>query len=241
MELLKKNNKHINCIIIAILSPIVFWAQKVSEADTTAINVKRFSEDLQKNYSGSDFDYVTNDTGGTNLLQEILRKFFNWLGNIIGFDTSWMDMDLVEYAIYALFAIIIVYLIIKYMLNSPVNTIFNKEDRKINTLNFTEENIEKVDFDKLISKAVEEANFRVAVRYLYLKSLQLLSNHQIIEWHFDKTNAEYQSEIKDATTKEYFRKVSYIYDYVWYGEFSIDESDYEKTAYNFNKLNQSVR
>lgn len=241
MELLKKNNKHINFIIIAILSPIVFWAQKVSEADTTAINVKRFSEDLQKNYSGSDFDYVTNDTGGTNLLQEILRKFFNWLGNIIGFDTSWMDMDLVEYAIYALFAIIIVYLIIKYMLNSPVNTIFNKEDRKINTLNFTEENIEKVDFDKLISKAVEEANFRVAVRYLYLKSLQLLSNHQIIEWHFDKTNAEYQSEIKDATTKEYFRKVSYIYDYVWYGEFSIDESDYEKTAYNFNKLNQSVR
>lgn len=241
MELLKKNNKHINFIIIAILSPIVFWAQKVSEADTTAINVKRFSEDLQKNYSGSDFDYVTNDTGGTNLLQEILRKFFNWLGNIIGFDTSWMDMDLVEYAIYALFAIIIVYLIIKYMLNSPVNTIFNKEDRKINTLNFTEENIEKVDFDKLINKAVEEANFRVAVRYLYLKSLQLLSNHQIIEWHFDKTNAEYQSEIKDATTKEYFRKVSYIYDYVWYGEFSIDESDYEKTAYNFNKLNQSVR
>ncbi len=241
MEFLKKNNKHINCIFIAILSPITFWAQKVSEADSTAINVKRFSDDLAKNYSGSDFDYVTNDTGGTNLLQEILRKFFDWLGDLIGIDTSWMDMKLLEYCIYGLFAVIIVYLIIKYMLNSPVNTIFNKEDRKINQLNFTEEHIEKVDFDSLITKAVDAADYRVAVRYLYLKSLQLLSNHQIIEWHFDKTNAEYQAEIKDAATKEYFRKVSYIYDYVWYGEFSINESDYEKTAYNFNKLNQSVK
>jgi len=57
-----------------------------------------------------------------------------------------------------------------------------------------------------------------------------------IEWHFDKTNNDYLNEIKDSQTKSLFKRVSYIYDYVWYGEFPIDETGFNKNKNDFNQL-----
>ncbi|SFU55387.1 protein of unknown function [Pustulibacterium marinum] len=242
LAFLNKQTKYtISLSFATVFFQLYCYAQQTVKQDSSNIRVKNFSEDLPEKYSGSDFDYVTNDSGGTNLLQEILAKFFRWLGDVFGIDTSWIDPKILEYIVYGIFAVIIIYLIVKYLLDAPVNAVFTKSDRKIEGINFTEETIEKVDFDKLIQKAVKEHDYRIAVRYLYLKSLQLLSSKRIIDWHFDKTNAEYQSEIQNPETKDFFKKVSYIYDYVWYGEFQIDEADYKKTAYNFDKLNQSIK
>ncbi len=73
-------------------------------------------------------------------------------------------------------------------------------------------------------------------RYLYLKSLKSLANKKTIEWHFDKTNSDYLNEIKDSKLKGLFKRVSYIYDYVWYGEFPIDEVSFNKNKDDFNQL-----
>jgi hypothetical protein len=50
---------------------------------------------------------------------------------------------------------------------------------------------------------------------MYLKKLQ---DHKVITYHHDKTNAEYLIEIDDATRSEQFVKMSYIFEYVWYGK-----------------------
>jgi len=229
--------KHINTIIISSFGTSFIWAQNaIVKRDSSNLDVTYFKENFKDNYSGDDFNYALNDTGGINLMQRILRKFFNWMGDIFGFDIDFIDYKTLEYIVYGLLGVIVLYLLIKFLLENPVSSVFKTENKDIEGFSYVEENIEQIDFDLLISKALKDNNYRLATRYLYLKSLKSLANKQLIEWHYEKTNSDYLNEIKDSQLKSLFKRVSYIYDYVWYGEFPIDEANYNKNKTDFNKL-----
>lgn len=219
----------------------MLWAQDaIVKRDSSHRDVTYFKENFKENYSGDDFNYSINDTGGINLMQRILRKFFNWIGDVFGFDIDFIDYKTLEYIVYGLLGIIVLYLIIKFLLENPISSVFKTETKEIEGFSYVEENIEQIDFDKLISKAIKDANYRLATRYLYLKSLKSLANKQVIEWHYEKTNSDYLNEIKDGQLKTLFKRVSYIYDYVWYGEFPIDEASFNKNKADFNQLIKTV-
>ncbi|CAH8293601.1 hypothetical protein EV196_103198 [Mariniflexile fucanivorans] len=213
------------------------FAQDSIQKDSSKIQVTYFKKAIKQRYNGDDFNYNINDTGGINLLQRILQKFFGWLGDIFGFDIDFINYQTLEYIVYGFMGVACLYLVIKFLMQSPVNSVFKTETKDIDTFKYVEENIKDVNFDTLISDALKENNFRLATRYLYLKSLKLLTNKNSIEWHYDKTNSDYINEIKDENTKSAFKRISYIYDYVWYGEFPIDEAIYTKNKYDFDKLN----
>lgn len=229
--------KHINTVIFSTFVSALANAQgAVIKQDSSNIEVTYFKENFKDNYSGDDFNYTINDTGGINLMQQILRKFFNWMSDIFGFDVDFIDYQTLEYIVYGLLGIIVLYLVIKFLLQNPVSSVFKTENKEIEGFSYVEENIEKIDFDNLISNALKENNYRLATRYLYLKSLKSLANKELIEWHYDKTNSDYLNEIKDNKLKILFKRVSYIYDYVWYGEFPIDEASFNKNKADFNQL-----
>ena len=204
--------------------------------DSSTIDVTQFKENIKERYSGSDYNYSINDTDGVNLVQVVFRKFFRWLGDVFGFDID-VNYEVLEYIVYGLLGIGALYLLIKFLLQSPMSSVFRNETKNIDTLNFTEETLIVTNFDKLIKKALKDNNYRLATRYLYLKSLQALSKNEIIKWNYDKTNSEYINEIQNKHTKDLFKRASYIYDYVWYGEFPIDETNYSQNVSIFNQLN----
>ena len=215
----------------------LLWAQDaIVKRDSSNADVTYFKENFKDNYIGDDFNYSINDTGGINLMQRILRKFFNWMGDLFGFDIDFIDYKTLEYIVYGLLGLIVLYLLIKFLLQNSVSSVFKTDDKTIAGFSYVEENIEQIDFDKLISNALKVTNYRLATRYLYLKSLKSLANKKTIEWHFDKTNSDYLNEIKDSKLKGLFKRVSYIYDYVWYGEFPIDEASFNKNKDDFNQL-----
>ena len=204
--------------------------------DSSNIDVTYFKDGIKDRYSGNEFSYDINDTGGVNLVQQVLRKFFGWLSDLFGINIDFVDYKTLEWIIYGLLGMGALYLLIKFLLQNPVSSVFKTESKAIDGFNFTEESIETVDFDKLIKNALKEDNYRLATRYLYLKSLKSLSTKGIISWHFDKTNNDYLREIKDNHIKKLFKQASYVYDYVWYGEFPIDEAGYKKNQNDFNQL-----
>jgi hypothetical protein len=233
----KSQLKHINTFLMTTFGSALLWSQDVVvKRDSSDLDVTYFKENFKENYSDSDFNYSINDTGGINLMQRVLRKFFNWLGDVFGFDIDFIDYETLEYIVYGLLGVIVLYLLIKFLLENPVSSVFKTENKDIEGFSYVEENIEQIDFENLISKALKEKNYRLATRYLYLKSLKSLANKQIIEWHYEKTNSDYLNEIKDSQLKTLFKRVSYIYDYVWYGEFPIDEESFNKNKADFNQL-----
>lgn len=96
--------------------------------------------------------------------------------------------------------------------------------------------IKNQDLNKLISDAIKSEDYRLAVRYYYLKSLKLLEQKELIKWEDQKTNYEYLKELKDSRFKPSFEKFTFWYDYVWYGDFSIDSIEFESISKSFNQF-----
>ncbi|WP_179346188.1 hypothetical protein [Winogradskyella ursingii] len=239
----KLNLKYIGSGLITSLVFSSSFAQEKNDIkkDSSQLDVTYFKDSFKENYTGDEFNYSINDTGGVNLIQRVLRSFFGWLRDVFGFEIDFLDYQTMEYIVYGLLGVIVLYLLIKFLLQNPVSSVFKTESKTIEGFSFVEENIEQIDFDQLINEALKDNNYRLATRYMYLKSLKELANKKTIEWHYDKTNSDYLNEIKDTKLKALFKRISYIYDYVWYGEFPMDEERFNKNKADFNQLIKTVQ
>lgn len=113
----------------------------------------------------------------------------------------------------------------------------------ISTVTLTEEDelIKNEDITLLINKAIEDKNYRLAIRYYYLLILQKLSNSNVINWEQQKTNEDYIKEIKQEAIKNKFISSTYLYDFVWYGNFEVDETAFLKAQHKFNELSKLIK
>ena len=103
----------------------------------------------------------------------------------------------------------------------------------------TEELLLHSDFDRLANEAIAAGNFRLAVRYLFLKALQQLRDANHINYEPDKTNTKYIQEIP-LLLKEDFSRLALQYEYVWYGNFEINESQFMAVQKAFTTLTNKV-
>ncbi len=96
------------------------------------------------------------------------------------------------------------------------------------------EDIHAIDFAGSIEQAVEARNFRLAVRLLYLQTLKRLTDAGRIVWKPDKTNRQYVQEMKDAD----FEQLTTQFEYVWYGDFPVDERRFGTIREDFKKMTE---
>jgi hypothetical protein len=89
------------------------------------------------------------------------------------------------------------------------------------------------ELDMKIRQAEAEGNFRLAVRYQYLKALHRLAEQERVELAADKTNYQYVRELKDYNQQNEFAALTLNYEYVWYGEFLIGKDIYDRIAEGF--------
>lgn len=122
------------------------------------------------------------------------------------------------------------------------NPFSNRKSKNIeDNEDFTPEDIENTNIETLIKKAENNGNYRLAIRYQYLSVLKSLSTKELIEYKEDKTNAQYQAELSDVSYSKDFSYISYLYNYVWYGEFYINDSEYSIAKNNFSNLIKSIK
>ena len=201
---------------------------------------RSINEDLTKKYNGEDFNYDIK----TGESQNLLSRFFKWIGrglnNIFGINLSPEALKLLEYFIYFLMGGLVIYLLVRVFINEKFNSIFTKKPKTIFNIDLAEQHIESLDLDTLLNAAIEDKNYRLAIRYHFLRTLKRLSQKDIIEWHFDKTNSDYQNEIQQQQLKLGFKEIAYLYDYIWYGEQPIDESKYDTAKARFTAINNLI-
>ena len=95
------------------------------------------------------------------------------------------------------------------------------------------------DPDSLLRNAIRNGNYRLAVRYLYLQSLQRLSEKKFIEINTNKTNYEYVMEVRRHKFANEFASLTLQYEYVWYGEYPVDERLFEQIQGRFTQFNKN--
>jgi Domain of unknown function (DUF4129) len=193
--------------------------------------VKRnFDSSFKHKYKGDAFDYTEKNpkpkTREDNSfpIEGLLDAFVYFLYIVIGIGI-----------------IIGVYILVSVLLGKEGAWLINrKSDDKSVFYGDELEQSADTDFKSLINKALESNDFRLAIRYQYLLLLQKMAHKNIIELHKDKTNSDYQYEIKNATLRQSFGYLSYIYDYAWYGEFEVSRPDYEQAEKAFDETLQMI-
>lgn len=115
-------------------------------------------------------------------------------------------------------------------------TSFLKGNAKKAEFNFSDidEDIATINFNDRIKKAEIENDYRLAIRWHYLKQLNDLNEKGLIKYEPFKTNIDYSIELSSTSQKMKFKNTSNIYDYVWYGNYSIDKVSYEKYKAQFD-------
>ena len=190
--------------------------------DSSNVIVRSMDSTKIKSYlKDKDFRYFEDPESTMTLwerLMEWLKRQFEKLTQYDSYYTAW---DIFIYILIALAVVAIVFGIYK----SEIKGLFLSNKNK-NKLNVSEslEDIHSIDYEKMIEEAIENKNFRYAIRLNYLRSLKILSDKEIIYWKIDKTNREFLREIKLNHLKSKFEKITTDFESIWYGGFEIDRS-----------------
>jgi len=122
---------------------------------------------------------------------------------------------------------------------------FKPKSRKIKELNLEsvekiEENLEEHDVATYLRQAIENRQFRIAIRLHYLLIIKELSSKKFIKWKRDKTNRNYLYETQSYSFSSNFKATTTIFEKVWYGERNVTEQDFNFIYAQFNQLNTEI-
>lgn len=237
------------CFILFVVSTYFYGAQdslgvnqNPIKYDTTAtINPVEFNTEKIESYrSEKDFDYMDraeSDSWWT--------RFKKWLQLQYDRFIDWLFGDYKANTILAFFLQILPYLIIAAILGlvfwlfirlNPGTTFLNDPPQP--QVYYTEEEqlVRSEDISILLEAAINNGDYRMAVRYYYLQLLKLLNEKGIINYEYQKTNSEYLNEITQEQVKNPFQKVIRLYNFIWYGNFPVTREDFSLAQQSFKKM-----
>jgi hypothetical protein len=228
--------------ITLLLACLGCCAQNVRPAlrvDTGAVAAMAATAEKEKEvFSDKDFQYKTDASESKNWLEAFWDWFLSLIEEFFGKlspTNAQLAWQIFKWTLIGLFIAGIVFVLWK----SNFHGLLRGKPKSLAGAAFSDlpEDLESVNIDKLINDALAAGNYRLAIRWCFLKSLQLLNHRKHIVWQPSKTNIDYQHELKSAGLREEFRKLSYVFEYVWYGEMATNEgvfASYRKQADQFN-------
>lgn len=208
-----------------------------TEPDTVLYATEKFvSQDSMLAYKRSkSFAYAKNLDSLLKSMQTKKNLNYDLTPPKKGWLESFFESKITQYVFWVLAASFVLIILYKLFFTKGF---FQRQSVRSNITTLPEEEEPSIDadYEKLIAAAVAEKNYRLAVRYLYLRSLQKLSQSGAIVFATDKTNYQYLREISSKPYKQNFAALTLNYEYVWYGEFAIDELIYIKLKTEFQQF-----
>lgn len=205
---------------------------------------KRHFEELTDKYSGNDYIYerTVEQSGWWTRFKQWLSDLFQKLFNLSGDGQASSFTEVALKIFYVVVFLLVVYFVFRAIINKEGTWVFGKSSEKnIVPVTDIENNIHVADFKSLIEIAESENNYRLAVRYYYLWLLRSLTNAQLIDYDVEKTDSDYLYELQSKTNRDQFSYTSYLYNYIWYGEFDVNTQQFDKAKHAFTTFINNVK
>lgn len=225
------------CFAQHLEQPVIYDDSVIEEQTIT-------EDDLETYKSDKDFNYLEVEAE-----ESILDKIIRWLRNalrkfweaIFGAGTAQGFLYFVFQVLPYLLLAFLIFLLVRFFLKVNSNKLIYNDKQNGSVLLTEEEDIIKnEDIPALIKEAINQQNYRLAIRYYYLLSLKHLTESESIDWQPQKTNEDYIKELKKDNLINGFKNITRIYDYVWYGEFNVDALKFENLKQPFENLNTTI-
>lgn len=219
--------------------------KEVRYDESSGLEPVKFDRSRIDNYKNSkDFEYLQTSekdnwwTRFKKWVNEKYKQFLNWLfGDYKASPLLAFIIEIIPFVLLVLMLALIAWLFSRL---NPGGRILQQPKTSQVFLSEEEELVKNEDLPALIKEAVRNGQFRLAVRYYYLNELRKLDNLDLIEYEFQKTNRDYNSELKDENIRKHFAEITMLYEFIWYGSFQVSESDYRLVEKGFLRMEQSL-
>jgi hypothetical protein len=211
--------------------------------DESSLERRQF-EDVKEKYQGDEFIYerTVENSGWWTRFKQWLNDLFKDLFNLNSEGQASKATDIALKIAGIIIFLLVIYFIFRAVMNDEGKWVFGKSsDKNIIPVTDIENNIHATDFKQLIAEAEKDDNYRLAIRFYYLWLLKGLTNAEIIDYDVEKTNSDYFNEITIKSLKDEFSYTSYLYNYIWYGEFDVNEQQFIKAKTAFVKFLNSIK
>lgn len=215
--------RQVNYDTISELSPVRFDKATVSEYK----DQKAFSY----------IDEVDNDYWWSRLktwIQMQYDQFKHWL--LGGYSANAIILLFLEFLPYFILLLFLGFAVWLFSRINPAMSIAEPAEEPSVLLYEEEKIMTSENISKLIDLAIQQKNYRLAVRFYYLQLLRQFSRQGLIKYEFQKTNSEYLTELRSEGLKTKFKELIRIYDFIWYGNFSLSETDFHTVQASFKEL-----
>jgi len=188
-------------------------------------------EQLARWNTSEDFDYNREIPPPNNYLRDILTNIAQAI--------YWLFSHAVGYVILIGLIALLVWIIVKNTSSGQWRP-KNRQDQDDGLQVHTREDLEQEDFESLINRALQDGNYRLAVRYCFLSTLKVLQLKGLIDWHIEKTNYEYLHELPEQY-HIHFLGVLNIYEFVWYGEFEANQKVFDSARQQAGEMERGLQ
>jgi hypothetical protein len=230
----RKPSKYLLLLLCLLLPWQAHLSAATGDTDRTGITESQW----QQLSSDKAFSYVNErEYAAKKTIED--KSFDTFWDSIIRFFAGPAGQVLLWGALFLVLAYVVYYI----AFSKDSNFFFRRSSKIKKKAETTVENLDDIartDWDNLMQEAIKSGNYRNAIRYSYIRLLQLLQERQLITYRNDKTNFEYYSELGDTGYKQPFKQLSRQYEYAWYGHYAMPEQAFEQYLRDFDELKKQL-
>jgi len=208
-------------------------------SDSTHVSIRDFDPETLEDLKGDpSLQYKEPPT----IAESLWDRFVVWLKQFLDaiFESA-VETDWGRVFSYIIGIIIIVALIMMVLKVNAFRVFYGGHGADTFKHQVLDENIHEMDFEKLIQAAMAQNDYRTGVRLVFLYSLKMLSDKNLIHWDQGKTNHDYINELKAADLKNGFNELNYYFEYAWYGNFKINREMFSRVQVIFDEWKRKLR
>jgi hypothetical protein len=205
--------------------------------DSSGTSVRKFSQEQIKTYAGDkDFQYNRYTEPPKSLWDRFWEWFWDKISEMLGTEGGSAAFRTVLIAL----ALVAIGFFIYKLTGMSKGSLFKRDAGGVSGYSVTSEDIHSIDFEQAIAQAIENSNYRLAVRLLYLQSLKKLADKNLINWQLNKTNIAYVQELEGRPYQPFFSSLTAQFESNWYGDMPINAAAFSEVQQQFNQFNQLI-
>jgi len=197
-------------------------------------------EKLNELKTNDDYNYdieIYESNWWTTFKDWVTTQWRNLFGDSLDSSFWFFIFKILPYLIFAAALIFIVWFIVR---TNPGNQIMRQHDASKVTLTEEEEILMTQNLQKMAEEAIDNEQYRLAIRYLYLNCIKRLDLKGIINYANDKTNFEYLKEIESNELSRIFKQLTIAYEQIWYGQMQFDETYFQNLNQQFETFHNTL-
>jgi len=174
-------------------------------------------------YANAELKKKKEETTDTSFLQWLFGQ--RWFSNLI-----WTIIILSFVSVLFLF-----------LIKSNI-ALFRKSPKRIgeNNVAAVPEDIFTIDYEAALKEALAASDYQSAVRFLYLRTLTILSDKNLIDYKTGATNSDYLLQLQQTPYYAPFKKLTRHFEYAWYGRFQVPPGAYPHIEQEFTTFKQHM-